>query len=231
MCARSVRRTALSPRSAGPRNSPTASWLDRLGPELESASPLAGVKAKHLHRLCRLSGIDVGELADDGRLRPSRGLSASRRSSDVASGCRPQRGVAPCASPVDGPGRFGIGQRRGGELQLHARARAGLSRRHFATKDQARREVARFIDSYNHRRRHSSCEMLPPVAYEQALAQRAAGRLRGDLSRMKPASQLAPDPGDRRWHQDAGEREAQSAISNPPRFRGKPNAGPVIPWM
>jgi hypothetical protein len=48
---------------------------------------------------------------------------------------------------------------------------------------------------------------------------------------MKPASQLAPDPGDRRWHQDAGEREAQSAISNPPRFRGKPNAGPVIPWM
>jgi putative transposase len=55
-----------------------------------------------------------------------------------------------------------------------------LSRRHFATKDQARREVARFIDSYNHRRRHSSCEMLPPVAYEQALAQRAAERLRRD---------------------------------------------------
>ena len=41
-----------------------------------------------------------------------------------------------------------------------------LSRRHFATKDQARREVARFIDAYNHRRRHSSCEMLSPVAYE-----------------------------------------------------------------
>jgi putative transposase len=50
-----------------------------------------------------------------------------------------------------------------------------LSRRgRFATKDQARREVARFIDAYNHRRRHSSCEMLPPVAYEQLLAQRAA---------------------------------------------------------
>lgn len=48
-----------------------------------------------------------------------------------------------------------------------------LSRRRFATKDQARREVAGFIDSYNHRRRHSSCEMLPPVAYEQLLAQRA----------------------------------------------------------
>jgi transposase InsO family protein len=50
-----------------------------------------------------------------------------------------------------------------------------LSRRHFATKDQARCEVARFIDAYNHRRRHSSCEMLPPVAYEALLAVRAAG--------------------------------------------------------
>jgi putative transposase len=48
-----------------------------------------------------------------------------------------------------------------------------LSRRRFATRDQARREVARFIDTYNHRRRHSSCEMLPPVAYEQLLAHRA----------------------------------------------------------
>jgi putative transposase len=49
-----------------------------------------------------------------------------------------------------------------------------LSRKHFATKDQARREVARFIDAYNHRRRHSSCDMLSPVAYEQVLAHRAA---------------------------------------------------------
>jgi putative transposase len=49
-----------------------------------------------------------------------------------------------------------------------------LSRRQFATKDQARREVARFIDAYNHRRRHSSCQMLAPVAYEQLLAQRAS---------------------------------------------------------
>ena len=48
-----------------------------------------------------------------------------------------------------------------------------LSRRHFTTKEQARREVARFIDAYNHRRRHSSCEMLPPVAYEALLAERA----------------------------------------------------------
>lgn len=49
-----------------------------------------------------------------------------------------------------------------------------LSRRHFATRDQARREVADFIDRYNHRRRHSSAEMLPPVAYEAVLARRAA---------------------------------------------------------
>jgi transposase InsO family protein len=49
-----------------------------------------------------------------------------------------------------------------------------LSRRRFATTDHARREVARFIDAYNHQRRHSSCDMLPPVAYEQVLAQRHA---------------------------------------------------------
>ena len=53
-----------------------------------------------------------------------------------------------------------------------------LSRRHFATKDQARREVAAYIDNYNHRRRHSSCEMMPPAAYEQVLDERAAERAR-----------------------------------------------------
>jgi len=49
-----------------------------------------------------------------------------------------------------------------------------LSRTRFATKDQARREVAGFIDTYNHQRRHSSAGMLPPVAFEAVLAQRAA---------------------------------------------------------
>ena len=48
-----------------------------------------------------------------------------------------------------------------------------LSRRRFATKAQARSEVAKFIDAYNHQRRHSSCEMQPPVVYEQILAERA----------------------------------------------------------
>jgi len=53
-----------------------------------------------------------------------------------------------------------------------------LSRRRFASKDQARRDVARFVDAYNNQRRHSSCEMLPPVAYEQVLAERADQRPR-----------------------------------------------------
>jgi len=47
-----------------------------------------------------------------------------------------------------------------------------LSRRRFATKAEARREVARFIDRYNTTRRHSRCQMLPPVDYEQILATR-----------------------------------------------------------
>lgn len=55
-----------------------------------------------------------------------------------------------------------------------------LSRQHFATHDEARRAVAGFADAYNHRRRHSSCEMLPPVAFEQVLAQRAAEKDRQD---------------------------------------------------
>lgn len=49
-----------------------------------------------------------------------------------------------------------------------------LSRNRFETKDQARRAVARFIDAYNTRRRHSSAEMLPPVTYEKLLAEQAA---------------------------------------------------------
>jgi transposase InsO family protein len=55
-----------------------------------------------------------------------------------------------------------------------------LSRRRLPTKDQARRDVARFIDAYNHQRRHSSCEMLSPVAYEALLAQRAAAAAQQD---------------------------------------------------
>ena len=49
-----------------------------------------------------------------------------------------------------------------------------LSKKALCTKDQARREVAAFIDRYNTVRRHSSCEMKPPVLYEQLLIERAA---------------------------------------------------------
>jgi hypothetical protein len=61
-----------------------------------------------------------------------------------------------------------------------------LSRQTFDTKDQARRAIARFIDAYNHRRRHSSCEMLPPVAYETLLAETSCRRARP--SSVNPAS-------------------------------------------
>jgi putative transposase len=57
-----------------------------------------------------------------------------------------------------------------------------LSRRHFATKEQARREVAAFIDAYNHRRRHSSCEMMAPAVYERVLAERAAQLASGEVA-------------------------------------------------
>jgi putative transposase len=40
---------------------------------------------------------------------------------------------------------------------------------HFATKAQARRRVAIWIEEYNHDRRHSSLGMRSPIAYELAL--------------------------------------------------------------
>lgn len=43
-----------------------------------------------------------------------------------------------------------------------------LSRRHFATKDQARREIAAWIDRYNRVRRHSTIGMRSPVDHELA---------------------------------------------------------------
>ena len=40
---------------------------------------------------------------------------------------------------------------------------------HFATRAAARTRVAAWIEDYNHRRRHSSLQMMSPVDYEQAL--------------------------------------------------------------
>jgi len=49
-----------------------------------------------------------------------------------------------------------------------------LSKHRFATKAEARRALAGYIDRYNRIRRHSSCEMKSPVHYEAILAARAA---------------------------------------------------------
>lgn len=48
-----------------------------------------------------------------------------------------------------------------------------LRRWRFATKAEARRGVARYIDWYNRARRHSSCEGKSPLDYEVLLADRA----------------------------------------------------------
>ena len=53
-----------------------------------------------------------------------------------------------------------------------------LCRHRFKTKTEARGAVARYIDCYNRTRRHSSCEMKSPIAYEAILAERAAERAR-----------------------------------------------------
>ena len=41
---------------------------------------------------------------------------------------------------------------------------------HFATRAAARAGVRAWIEDYNTNRRHSACQMMPPVRYEQALA-------------------------------------------------------------
>jgi putative transposase len=48
-----------------------------------------------------------------------------------------------------------------------------LSKHRFASKAEARRAVAGYIDRDNRTRRHSSCEMRSPIQYEAILAERA----------------------------------------------------------
>ena len=88
-----------------------------------------------------------------------------------------------------------------------------LSRRHFATKDQARREVARFVDAYNHRRRHSSCEMLPPVAYEALLAERAAEAWPHRRDEARPGR--GPSGRARSGHRPTRRRSGRDCLSRP----------------
>jgi putative transposase len=41
---------------------------------------------------------------------------------------------------------------------------------HFTTKAAARAKAAAWIEDYNTCRRHSACQMMPPVSYERTLA-------------------------------------------------------------
>jgi transposase InsO family protein len=49
------------------------------------------------------------------------------------------------------------------------------SEEHFATKAEARVEVAAWIEDYNHDRRHSSVGMISPIAYESDMVTRPRG--------------------------------------------------------
>jgi transposase InsO family protein len=55
-----------------------------------------------------------------------------------------------------------------------------LRKHRFATRAQARMAVAAYIDRYNRTRRHSSCEMKPPIEFEAVLAIRAAETVSGE---------------------------------------------------
>jgi putative transposase len=50
-----------------------------------------------------------------------------------------------------------------------------LSRHHFKTREEAQQTIVKWVvDFYNRRRRHSSCGMQSPIAYETAAANQAA---------------------------------------------------------
>lgn len=68
-----------------------------------------------------------------------------------------------------------------------------LSRRHFATKAQARSEIATFIDNYNHRRRHSSCEMIPPRGLRTGSHRTSRPTGPKGAGRMKPLSRIVSE--------------------------------------
>jgi Integrase core domain len=118
-----------------------------------------------------------------------------------------------------------------------------LSRQQFATKDQAPREVARFIDAYNHRRRHSSCEMLAPVAYEQLLAECAAraavegeaalnGPLRPPLTPSHRSDGITLQANER-LHQRSGSLHGSGGSpvrSLEPLCQGRPQTGGCSGW-
>jgi len=76
--------------------------------------------------------------------------------------------------PVHGQGRGSALDNAACESFFSTLEHELLSRRHFETKAEARKEVARWIDRYNRVRRYGSCEMRSPVDYEAILTARAA---------------------------------------------------------
>ena len=140
---------------------------------------------------------------------------------------RPLRPGLRCArrDPIDGPGRLRARQRRRGELQLDPRARAALPPAVSPPRTRPAERSPRFIDAYNHRRRHSSCEMLPPVAYEQLLAERAADNGPDRSGPREPASQITRTRpiGDHRWHQSANAARLQQLSATLHGFGGSPS--------
>lgn len=75
------------------------------------------------------------------------------------------------------PERVGPGAPARGRRSRRAGTRRSSGSCSLADRSRPRTRLAErsvFIDASNHRRRHSSCEMMSPVAYEALLAERAA---------------------------------------------------------
>jgi putative transposase len=74
---------------------------------------------------------------------------------------------------IEGVHRVGSGQRVA--ESFHSTLEFELLRRpRFATRAEARAAVAGYLEEYNLDRRHSTCGMLSPVAYEHTQAEAAA---------------------------------------------------------
>ena len=186
----------------------------------------------------RLPGFALGEHHDSALAKAALCMAAAVRGGDVdrrdlphrqgrrvrrrplRPGLRRARG-----DPVDGPGRLGAGQRRRGELQLDPRARAPLppALRHQGPGPPRGRPVHRRLQPPAPAQQLRDARHRSPTSSSSPSEPPERGPT--GPGRVKPASQIAADAlGATRWHQGAGECEAPSAISNPPRFRGKPRS-------
>ena len=62
-----------------------------------------------------------------------------------------------------------------------------LRNNHFQTREQARHNVAAWIDDYNSQRRHSTNGMLSPIDYEHACTSRRAHKPANEHDRGRAA--------------------------------------------